>query len=125
MLFRSVFCRQDEFFTFTANKKIIGYRDDTNQAIYENVFNFIQAPNNDQSTDLNKATFSTDFVDELLMRYVLPTDVVLDNFSGTGTTMIACERRNRKGIYIELSQAQCQYTIERLGKGIQTYLFDF
>ena len=120
-----VFCRVDEFFTFTANKKIIGYRDDTNQAIYENVFNFIQAQNKDQSTDLNKATFSTDFVDELLMRYVLPTDVVLDNFVGTGTTMIACERRNRKGIYIELSKAQCDYTISRCGKGIQTYLFDF
>ena len=36
-----VFCRRKEFNTFTANKKLIGYRDDTKQAIYENVFNFL------------------------------------------------------------------------------------
>lgn len=119
-----VFCRANEFQTFTANKKIIGYREDTHQAIYENVFNFMATQNNDQATDLNKATFSTDFVNELINRYVLPTDVVLDNFSGTGTTMIACERRNRKGIYIELSKAQCVYSVERLKKGIQQSLFD-
>lgn len=119
-----IFCRKDEFFTFTANKRIIGYRDDTHQAIYENVFNFISAPNNDQSTDLNKATFSTDFVDALIERYVLKEDVVLDNFSGTGTTMFACECRNRKGYYIELSKAQCDYTIERIKRGVQTSLFD-
>ena len=119
-----VFCREDEFQTFTANKKIIGYREDTNQAIYENVFNFMAAQNNDKSTELNKATFSTDFVDELICRYVLPNDVVLDNFSGTGTTMVAAERRNRKGYYIELSKAQCDYSVNRIKCGIQTYLFE-
>ena len=119
-----VFCRKSEFNTFTSNKKMIGRREDTEQAIFENVFNFISAPNNDEPTELNKATFSTDFVDQIIDRYVLPTDIVMDNFSGTGTTMIACERRNRKGFYIELSEAQCKYTIERMKKGIQTRLFD-
>lgn len=119
-----VFCRKDEFFTFTANKKIIGYREDTNQAIYENIFNFIVAPNNNESTDLNKATFSIEFVNQLIDRYVLPTDVVMDSFSGTGTTMMACEQRNRKGIYIELSKAQCEYTANRAKRGIQTTMFD-
>lgn len=120
-----VFCRKTEFQTFTSNKKIIGYRNDTNQAIYENVFNFINATNNDQSTDLNKATFSTDFVNALIDRYVLPTDIVLDNFSGTGTTMCACEGRNRKGYYIELSEQQCKYSVERVKKGTQLSLFDY
>ena len=119
-----ILCRKDEFHTFTSNKKIIGYREDTNQAIYENVFNFICSPNNDESTELNKATFSTSFVNSLIDRYVLPTDIVLDNFSGTGTTMYACECRNRKGYYIELSKAQCDYSIERLKKGCQMSLFD-
>lgn len=119
-----VLCRKDEFLTFTSNKRIIGYRDDTHQAIYENVFNFISAPNNDKSTDLNKATFSTDFVDALIERYVLKEDVVLDNFSGTGTTMYACESRNRKGYYIELSKAQCDYTVNRIKKGVPMSLFD-
>lgn len=119
-----VFCRKNEFDTFTTNKKILGYREDTNQPIYENVFNFFNAPNNDESTELNKATFSTDFVNHIIDRYVLPTDIVLDNFSGTGTTMIACERRNRKGLYIELSKEQCEYSVNRVKKGIQTTLFD-
>lgn len=119
-----VFCRKNEFNTFTSNKKIIGYREDTNQAIYENVFNFFEAQNNDKSTELNKATFSSEFVNELIDRYVLTTDVVLDNFSGTGTTMFACESRNRKGIYIELSEKQCKYSVNRLKKGIQLNLFD-
>lgn len=119
-----VFCRTDEFDTFTSNKKIIGYREDTHQAIYENVFNFISTKNNDISTELNKATFSTDFVNCIIDRYVLPTDIVLDNFSGTGTTMVACESRNRKGYYIELSKAQCEYTKKRIEKGVQANLFD-
>lgn len=119
-----VFCRKNEFNTFTANKKVIGYRDDQGQAIYENVFNFFSSPNNDESTELNKATFSTDFVNQLIDRYVLQSDVVLDNFSGTGTTMCACESRNRKGYYVELSQAQCEYSVKRIAKGVQLNLFD-
>ena len=118
-----VFCRKEEFNTFTSNKKVVS-QSTTGQDIYENVFNFINAANNDESTDLNKATFSTDFVNELIDRYVLPTDIIMDNFSGTGTTMIAAERSNRKGIYLELSEAQCEYSIERLRRGIQINLFD-
>lgn len=118
-----VFCRRQEFFTFTSNKKIIGYREDTGQPIYENIFNFFQAPNNDESTDLNKATFSTEFVFNLIDRYVKNDDVVLDNFSGTGTTIKSCLQRNIKCIGIELSEKQCKYTIERLKKGIQLDLF--
>lgn len=119
-----VFVRNKEFYTFTANKKKLSNRDDTSQAIYENVFNFISARNNDEPTDLNKATFSTEFVNQIIDRYVLPNDVVMDNFNGTGTTMCACEQRNRKGIYIELSEEQCRYSAERLRKGVQLNLLD-
>ena len=35
-----VFCRRSEFQTFTANKKVVGLRPDTQQKVYENVFNF-------------------------------------------------------------------------------------
>lgn len=119
-----VFCRRNEFSSFTTNKKIIGRREDTGQAIYENVFNYFTAQNNDCSTELNKATFSSFFVEELINRYVQPNDIVMDNFSGTGTTMFACETRERKGIYIELSPSQCEYSKKRIENGIQTRLFD-
>ena len=108
-----IYCRKDEFNTFTSNKKIIKYRD-TGQAVYENMYNFIEAPNNDYSSDLNKATFSTKLIHELIDRYVLDTDIVLDNFSGTGTTSYACMQRNIKSIVIELSKDQCQEAKERI-----------
>jgi DNA modification methylase len=120
-----VFCRKNEFHTFTSNKKIIGEREDTKQRIYENVFNFFQASNNDESTDLNKATFSTEFVLNLIDRYVLKTDTVMDNFSGTGTTLKGCLQRNIKCIGIELSEEQCKHTVNRLKKGVQTDIFNF
>lgn len=117
-----VLCRRNEFMSFTANKKIIGYREDTQQAIYENVFNYFTAMNNDGSQELNKATFSEDFVKNLIDRYVSENDVVLDCFSGTGTTMATCESKGIKNIGIELSQAQCAYTKERISKPRQLSL---
>lgn len=120
-----VFCRRSEFNTFTSNKKIVGKMPHTGQNVYENVFNFISAENNDGFTELNRATFSTEFVNQLINRYVTLSDTVLDNFSGTGTTMVCCEKRNRKGIYIELSEKQCEYSVKRLKRGVQTNLFDF
>lgn len=129
-----IYCRKIEFYTFTSNKKVLSYRE-TGQPIYENVFNFIEAANNDYSSDLNKATFSIQLVNELINRYVLSTDTVLDNFSGTGTTICSCMLRKIKAIGIELSTAQCKETKDRLNgilpndrkridKG-QTSLFDF
>lgn len=118
-----VFCRRNEFNTFTSNKNVIGYREDTGQKIYENVFNFFNAKNNDESVDINKANFSIDFVEEIINRYVLKTDTVLDNFSGTGTTLIACAENNIKSIGIELSKQQCEHTIKRIKNGIRIKLF--
>ena len=118
-----IFCRRDEFYTFTSNKKVLYKRDDNGQLIYENVFNFFEAKNNDITQDLNKATFSKDFVQELIDRYVRKDDVVLDNFCGTGTTLIACAENNIKSVGIELSEAQCEFTVARIKKGIQTRLF--
>lgn len=120
-----VFCRRDEFGTFTSNKQKLTIREDNNQDYYENVFNFFVASNNDESTDFNKATFSTEFVNELINRYVRNTDIVMDNFSGTGTTMYACECRNIKGYYIELSEQQCEHSANRILKGVQQSIFAF
>jgi len=116
-----VFCRRNEFHTFTANKRAIGVRE-TGQKTYENVFNFFKAENNDSSQDLNKATFSTEFVDNIIYRYILKSDVVLDNFSGTGTTLLACAEHNIKSIGIELSQKQCEYTVNRIRSGVMIRL---
>lgn len=117
-----VFCRREEFYTFTSNKKILSKRD-TGQAIYENVFNFFEADNNNETQELNKATFSSEFVQNIIDRYVLKTDIVLDNFSGTGTTIKTCEMNNIKSIGIELSEKQFEYTKIIFNNGIQKRLF--
>jgi DNA modification methylase len=109
-----VFCRKNEFYTFKTNKKEVGKRE-TGQSTYQNLFNFIEARNNDASNDLNKATFSSELIHKLLEIYFID-GIVLDNFSGTGTTSYACEQKSIKSISIELSKKQCEYTVKRLSE---------
>ena len=110
-----VMVRKDEKMSFETNKKKIGERYDTKQAIYENKFNFFKAKNNDKSTEINKATFSSNFVHNILDLYYVG-GIVIDNFNGTGTTPYACNQRGIKCIGIELSKKQCDYTVKRLSE---------
>lgn len=108
-----VFVRKDEFLTFNTNKKIKSYRK-TGQPNYENVYNFIEAKNNDGSCDLNKATYSSDLCNQLLDFYYKENDLILDCFNGTGTTGVSCINLNMQYIGIELSDKQFEYSIDRL-----------
>lgn len=108
-----VLCRKTEYNTFQMNKEEVhgeGYK----QAIYKNIFNFIEAPNNDGSNPLNKATFSTVFVRKLLSMYARPNDIVYDSFMGTGTTAIGCIQQRLSFIGSELSAKQCEYANKRI-----------
>ncbi len=119
-----ILCRKDEFSTFETNKSIVNVRT-SGQDIYENIFNFIEAPNNDESTDLNKATFSSSFVSKLLSIYGKSGQLVLDTFMGTGTTAIGCINHNMNFIGFELSEAQCEYARKRIDNRIsQRGMFD-
>lgn len=108
-----VICRKDEFKTFNANKKVKSYSK-TGQKYYENIFNFIEAPNNDGSNKLNKATFSSSLVKKLLYIYSKENSLVYDSFMGTGTTAVGCKEMNINYIGSELSKAQCDYAQERI-----------
>lgn len=110
-----VFCRKSEIETFYCNKKVVSTIEKTGQANFENLFNFIEAANNDGSNDLNKATFSTEFARKLLLMYADKGFTVYDSFMGTGTTAEAAiiERMNYVGT--ELSEAQCKEAERRLG----------
>lgn len=109
-----VFCRKNEYKTYAANKKVKSIRKDTGQKYYENIFNFIEAANNDGPNKLNKATFSTDLCKQLLSIYSKEADTVYDSFMGTGTTAVACKEMNINCIGSELSEAQYNYSLERL-----------
>lgn len=114
-----VICRKEEFKTFRINKKVKSVRTDTGQKYYENMFNLIEAKNNDQACNLNKATYSSELCMKLLEMYAQKNYKVYDPFMGTGTTGIACEKwGNEETVCIgsELSEAQVQYSKERLEK---------
>lgn len=110
-----VFCRKDEYKTYYANKGVKSISH-TGQKFYENIFNFIEAPNNDGSNKLNKATFSSELVIKLLNIYGKQDSdfVVYDPFGGTGTTAVGAKKFGCSCICSELSEAQCKYANGRL-----------
>ena len=111
-----VFCRKTEYSTFFANKKVTS-TSRTGQKYYENIFNFIEAKNNDGACPLNKATYSSELCDKLLSIYA-PTDaLVYDPFMGTGTTAVSCKRLGLRYVGSELSPRQVEWAETRL-KGI-------
>lgn len=103
-----VFCRKHELQSFHTNKKCVN-DGQGEQRRYENIFNFIEAANNDGSNPYNKATYSTELCTKLLKIYARPKSLVLDPFMGTGTTAIACKQLGHSYIGMELSQQQVNY----------------
>jgi len=108
-----VLCRKKEFKTFKSNKKVKSYRK-TGQANYENVYNFVEAKNNDGSNSLNKCTYSTDLCNKMLNLYFKKGDTIIDIFNGTGTTGVSAINLGMSYIGIELSKKQYEYSKERI-----------
>tara|TARA_R110002167_G_C12478231_1_gene634314 strand:+ start:41 stop:802 length:762 start_codon:yes stop_codon:yes gene_type:complete len=118
-----VLCRKSEYKTYKSNKKNVNTMQ-SGQKVYENLFNFITAENNDESNNINKATFSTELVRKLLKIYANPNSLVYDPFMGTGTTAKACIIDNHNYIGSELSKKQVDYAEKRIKPYLnQTKLF--
>ena len=77
---------------------------------------FIEARNNDGANKLNKATYSTDLILQLMNIYVKPDSLVYDPFSGTCTTQNACVIYGCDYIGSELSKAQVTEGEMRINK---------
>lgn len=110
-----VFCRKEELKTFHCNKKVTSVRK-TGQKMYENVFNIIEAKNNDGACPYNKATFSTDLVTQLLTLYAPNRAVVYDPFIGSGTTAVACKKLGLNCYGSEISHNQVEWAYQRLSQ---------
>lgn len=76
----------------------------------------IEAANNDGSTELNKATYSSELCIKLLNLYAKEHAVVFDCFNGTGTTGVACKQLDMDYIGCEISKPQCEYSIKRINE---------
>lgn len=119
-----VFCRKSELNSFHMNKRQVSQRN-TGQKVYENIFNFVEAPNNDGICPYNKATYSSELCEKLLRIYC-PTDGwVYDPFMGSGTTAVACKKLNLNCVGSEISKRQVDWAEERLNNTpYQTSLFN-
>ena len=98
---------------FTANKSIASISK-TGQKYFNNYYNFLEAKNNDGKVDGHDATFSTEFAKFFIDLYSKEGDIVLDNFSGTGTTACTASRMNRRYIGIDLVEKYCEYARNRI-----------
>lgn len=114
-----VFCRKDETKTFYCNKKITSQRK-TGQNAYENIFNFIEAPNNSGSCPFNKATYSVELCEQLLDIYAPANGTVYDPFMGSGTTAVACIKKNLRYIGSEISKNQVDFANNRIDMALET-----
>lgn len=110
-----VFCRKDEYKTFQCNKEVSSVGK-TGQTFYKIMYNFIEAPNNDGSCILNKATYSSELCEKLLTMYANNTNIVYDPFMGSGTTGVVCKKLNRNFIGIELDEKYFEIAKERINE---------
>ena len=62
----------------------------------------------------NKAIFPIEIPKRILRGWTQETDIILDPFVGSGTTLVACKELNRKGIGMEISERYCKISKERL-----------
>ncbi len=108
-----VFCRKTETESFHCNKSVVSLRK-TGQKSYSNIFNYIEASNNDCVCPYNKATYSSDLCKQLLNIYAPNNAIVYDPFMGSGTTAVACVELGHKYIGSEISDKQCEWAISRL-----------
>lgn len=116
-----VLCRKEENKSFTANKGIASTNPKSGQNFYNVMYNFVEAPNNDGSCKLNKATFSSELVISLLKMYAGDDrGIVYDPFIGTGTTAVGVVKFNHKYdkhysyLGSEISKNQVSYALDRL-----------
>jgi len=100
---------------FTANKTVSSISK-TGQRYFRTYYNFIEARNNDGKVEGHEATFSSEFAKYFINLYSKPNDIVLDNFSGTGTTPYASSKMGRQYIGIDLVEQYCEYARDRLLK---------
>lgn len=76
-------------------------------------FNFIDSPKEKTKHPLNWQQSYKD-ANYIIDYYSEKNDIILDPFLGSGTTLIACKKLNRKGIGIEINPEYCKIAEQRI-----------
>lgn len=71
----------------------------------------LQPQRKNEYSDIHNATFSVEFASHFIRNFA--KESVLDQFGGTGTTLIACEQLNRTCYMMELDPKYCDVIIAR------------
>ena len=82
------------------------------QGSYYNVIEGSNAAGNEFS-NIHKATFPSYLPENIINNFCPVKGSVLDTFGGTGTTMIAAEKLNRKSYLMELDPKYCDVIVKR------------
>ena len=62
------------------------------------------------------APFLIKDIEKLISMFTKTGMAVLDPFNGVGTTLVACNNLNRKGVGVDISKGYCNLAIKRLGE---------
>ena len=89
-------------FGMKGKKKLNGSRD--RDVIYSNR----------TGNELHPTQKPTDLIQYLIEKITIKNDLILDGFSGSFTTSVACEQLGRRSIGIELEEKYCDIGIDRL-----------
>lgn len=71
----------------------------------------------------NEAPFPQKLPEWFIRSWCPPAGLVLDPFSGSGTTVCAAEKLGRRGIGLDIRDSQCQLGMKRLASGVDRELF--
>lgn len=106
-----VIVKKDKLHSFSTNKEVSKINEKTGQKFYKNYTNLIEAKNNDGIKCKLKASFSEDFVENLLNIYFPIDSIIYDPFMGIGTTARSCLKNNRKYIGSELDKEHYEISL--------------
>lgn len=65
------------------------------------------------------AVFPVGLPEEYIKTFTNQNDVVVDCFGGSGTTLIAAQRQNRRGAYMDLNPEYCEVAIKRIKSEVE------
>lgn len=109
-----VLVKKNRLHDFKTNKKISKVNEKTGQKFYKNYTNLIEAKNNDGYKCRLKASFSQDFVNQLISIYFPKKSLIYDPFSGIGTTQLSCIANDCEYLGSEINKEFYEIAMNRI-----------